>query len=249
MSAQAKSITNEFHSARLDSSWKRLYQLAGASALILLIYSLVTMVLMVTLGGQPQTAQAVFAMLQTNRLVGFLRLDGLTILIMPLYFLLFFSLYTVLKESGGIFSGLASLLVFAGLTLFLATPSVFSWLAMSDKFAVATDNATKTQLLAAGEAILASDMWHGSGAILGGLLLQTGALLVSLVMLESHSFGKLTVWLGIVMFGLDLAHLLTGFFFPAGGVILMAIAGTLYLGWFPLLARDFFRLAKKNPGV
>jgi len=26
----------------------------------------------------------------------------------------------------------------------------------------------------------------------------------------------------------------------------MAIAGTLYLAWFPLLARDFFRLAKKS---
>jgi hypothetical protein len=51
--------------------------------------------------------------------------------------------------------------------------------------------------------------------------------------------------LGVVLFGLDLAHLLVTFFFPAGGVILMAIAGTLYLAWFPLLARDFFRLAKK----
>ena len=246
MSVQAKSITNEFPSVELGSSWKRLYQLAGGTALLLLIYSLVTMLLLVVFGGQPQTARKAFAMLQSNRLVGFLRLDGLTILVMPLYFLLFFGLYTVLKESDGAFAGLASLLVFAGLTLFLATPSAFSWLVLSDKFAAATDPALKTQLLAAGEAILASDLWHGSGAILGGILLQTGALLTSLVMLGSQAFGKLTAWLGVVMFGLDLAHLLTAFFFPAGGVILMAVAGTLYLVWFPLLARDFFRLAKKN---
>ena len=246
MSAQTKSITNEFDTARTDSSWKRLCQLGGVSALILLVYSLATMLLMVVFGGQPKTAQEGFAMLQNNRLVGFLRLDGLTILVMPLYFLLFFDLYTVLKESDGAFAGLASLLVFAGLTLFLATPSVFSWLALSDKFAAATNPAQKAQLLAAGEAVLASDLWHGSGAILGGLLMQTGALLISMVMLGSQAFGKLTAWLGVVMFGLDLAHLLTAFFFPAGGVILMTIAGTLYLAWFPLLARDFFRLAKNK---
>ncbi len=246
MTTQAHANSNGSHFAVVDANGRQLYQLAGASALILLAYSLVTMVLMVVFGGQPQTAQQAFAMLQANRLVGFLRLDGLTIMVMPLYYLLFFSIYCVLKKSSGAFSGLASLLVFAGLTLFLATPSVFSWLALSDKFAAASDPAQKAQLLAAGEAILASDMWHGSGAILGGILLQTGALLVALVMLGSKSFGKLTAWLGIVMFGLDLAHLLVGFFFPVGGVILMAIAGTLYLAWFPLLARDFFRLGKER---
>ena len=174
MSVQAKSITKEFPSVELGSSWKRLYQLAGGTALLLLIYSLVTMLLMVVFGGQPQTAREAFAMLQSNRLVGFLRLDGLTILVMPLYFLLFFGLYTVHKESGGAFAGLASLLFFAGLTLFLATPSAFSWLVLSDKFAASSDPTLKTQLLAAGEAILASDLWHGSGAMLGGILLQTG---------------------------------------------------------------------------
>jgi hypothetical protein len=234
------------HIAVIDANWKRLCRLAGASALILVVYSVVTMVFMVVFGGQPKTAQEGFAMLQANRLVGFLRLDGLTILVMPLYYLLFFSLYRALKNTSGAFAGLACLLVFAGLTLFLATPSAFSWMALSDRFAATTDPAQKTQLMAAGEAVLASDMWHGSGAILGGILMQSGALLVALVMLGSKSFSKLTAWLGIVMFGLDLAHLLIAFFFPAGGVILMAIAGTLYLGWFPLVARDFFRLARNG---
>jgi len=138
-------------------------------------------------------------------------------------------------------------LAFAGVTLFLATPSAFSWLALSDKFAAATTEAQRQQLLAAGEAILASDMWHGSGAMMGGILLQTGTLLLSVVMLRSPAFGKLLAYLGIVTHGLDLAHLLTGLVFPPGGVILMAIAGPLYLVWFPLLARDFFRLGETQP--
>jgi len=73
-----------------------------------------------------------------------------------------------------------------------------------------------------------ADMWHGSGAMMGGILLQTGTLLLSVVMLRSPAFGKLLAYLGIVTHGLDLAHLLTGLVFPTGGVILIAIAGPLY---------------------
>ena len=231
---------------KTESNWQGLYQADGAAAVILLVYSLLTILIMGVLGAPPATAADVFAMLQVNRFTGLLRLDVLTIFVMPFYYLLFLGFLAALKPTRPALTAIAALLGCAGLTLFLATPSVFSWLALSDKFAAATDPTQKAQLLAAGEAILASDMWHGSGAILGGILLQSGALLVALVMLGSKSFSKLTTWLGIVMFGLDLAHLLTGFFFQAGGVILMAIAGTLYLGWFPLLARDLFRLAKKS---
>ena len=244
MSTQANANTNESHWAGMDPNGKRFYQLGGATALALLVYTLVTLVILVVLGGQPKTALEGFGMLKANRLVGLLRLDILTILVIPLYYLLFFGIYRVLRHTDETFASLASLLVFAGVTLVLATPSAFSWLALSDKFAAATDPAQKTQLLAAGEAILASDLWHGSGAFVGGILMQTGALLVSAIMLRSRAFGKLTAWLGIVMFGLDLAHTLIGSIFPAGSAILMAVAGTLYLAWFPLLARDFFRLAR-----
>lgn len=225
-----------------DITWKSLYKIGGLTALILLIYSLVTMVLLVTIDGQPESAQEGFTMLQNNRLVGLLRLDVLTILVIPLYYLLFLGLYMALKKTHAVSGTLVFMLTFAGVTLALATPSAFSFLTLSDKFAAATSEAQKTLLLAAGQAILASDLWHGSGAIMGGILLQTGAVLISVLMLESKSFAKATAYIGIVMHSLDLAHILIGFFLPAGGVILMAIAGPLYLVWFPLLARDFFQV-------
>lgn len=228
-----------------DSDWKSLYKIAGAAAIILILYSLVTMIILFAIGGQPESAQEAFAMLQENRLVGLLRLDVLMILIMPLYYVLFLGFYTALCKSNLVYSAIAVLLAFAGLTLVLATPSVFSWLALSDKFAAATSEAQKTQLLAAGEAILASDMWHSSSAIVGGLLLQAGALLISIVMLKSDSFSKLTAWIGVITHGLDFLHVLIGIFYPLGGVVLMMVAGPLYLLWFPLLARDFFRLGRE----
>jgi len=227
------------------SNWRILYKIAGLAIIILLIYSLATMLIMFGAGGPPSSAQEILEMLHQNRLMGLLRLDALTTLVMPLYYLLLLSLYAALRNTNEVGATITLLLGCAGLTLFLATPSFLSWLILSDKFTVA-DEAQKTLLLAAGETILVTDLWHSSSAFVGGLLLQTSMLLISLVMLRSSSFSKLTAWVGVVTHGLDLAHIPFLLFLPTIGTILMIFGGTLYLVWFPLLARDFFRLAKTS---
>jgi hypothetical protein len=161
---------------------------------------------------------------------------------MPFYFPLFLSLFFALNKTDYVQVLISTILVFAGVTLFLATPSVFAYLHLSDKFVSATSELQKNQILAAGESILASDMWHGTGARIGGLLMQSGAVLISIIMLKSKSFGKLTAVIGIVTHGLDLAHIIIGFFLPSAGIILMSIAGPLYLLWFPLVGVRLLKL-------
>jgi hypothetical protein len=78
------------------------------------------------------------------------------------------------------------------------------------------------------------------------MLLLIGALIVSIVMLKNENFAKGTAYLGIVTHGLDLLRVLIGFVAPQISFILMAIAGPLYLVWFPLLARDLLRLGRKS---
>jgi hypothetical protein len=229
--------------------WNGLFNIAGIAAVTLLVYSLVTMVLLMMIGGSPETALEGFNLLQENRLIGLLRLDLLTILAMPLYYVLLVGAFAALRNTQISYALLAFVLGCAGVTLVLATPSALSFLTLSDQFASASSEGAKTMLLGAGEAILASDLWHGSGAIIGGLILQTSLLIISLIMLSSRAFSKLTAWLGILTHGLDMLHILVAFFLPVGGVALMMIAGPLYLVWFPLLARDFFRLGWSTPGL
>jgi len=214
--------------------------------MILIAYSLITMLIMVGIGTPPESIEECFSMLKENRLYGLLRLDILTVFVMPLYYLLFYSIYLALKDTNKELLSISTILVFAGLTLFLATPSVFSYLHLSDEFAKATIESDKNQLIAAGEAIIASDMWHGTGAKIGGILMQLGALIISMIMLKSNVFNKLTAYTGIVTHGLDLAHIVIGFFLPTVGIILMAIAGPLYLLWFPLIGIRLFKLKDKN---
>ncbi|MCP4539376.1 MAG: hypothetical protein GY832_19745 [Chloroflexi bacterium] len=227
-----------------DADGNGLYRIGGMATLILIVYSLVTMMLLILVGGQPSTAEEIFTLLQNNRVVGLLRLDVLTIIVMPLYYLLFASIYVALRRTNGTYAALATALAFIGITLFLATPSVSSMVYLSDQYAAATTETQKSLFLAAGESTIASDMWHGTGAIMGGILLQSAWVLISVVMRQSKVFGQVTAHVGILTHGLDLAHFLIGFFVPGANIILMAIAGPLYLIWFPLIGRDLFRLSR-----
>lgn len=218
----------------------------GIAAFVLIAYSLSTIVQLIVLGGPPATAAEAFRLLQSNKMVGLLRLDLPTIVAMPLYYLVFLGLFATLKRTDRANAILSTSLAFVGVTLLLATPTALSMISLSQKYAAATTEASRTQFLAAGEAILATDIWHGTGAIMGGILVQSGAVLISVVMLRSSVFSRTTAYLGILMHGLDLAHIVFGLFLPGTGIVLLAISGPLYPIWFFLVGRRLLQLTSRS---
>jgi len=219
------------------SAWNRLCHIGGIAAFVLTVYCLATMAQLIVLGGQPATAAEAFRLLRENKLVGLLRLDFPTVIILPLYYLVFLGLFAALRRTDLAKAIVSTALAFVGVTLILATPTALPMVALGEKFANATTEAARAQLLAAGETILATDIWHGTGAFMGGILLQTGAVLISFVMLRNSAFGKAVGYIGIVTHGLDLGHIILGHLVPTVGVVLMAIAGPLYPVWFFLVGR------------
>jgi len=228
-----------------DSAFLSLCKTGGIASFVFILYSLITLVILTVLGGPPSSISEAFSILQTNRILGLLRMDLLTVIFIPLYYLIFLGIFLALNGKKNSSSIIALVSVFVGVTLFLATPSVLSMMNLSDKYAMATSENQKNQLISAGEAILASDMWHGSGAILGGVLIQCGALIFSILMLPGNVFNKFTAYVGIITHGLDLAHFLFLFVVPTVGVILLAIAGTLYLLWFPLIGIRLLQIGRR----
>jgi hypothetical protein len=226
------------------TSLASLCRVGGVAAWLLLAYSGATMVQLIALGGQPATASEAFALLQQNRFVGLLRLDLPTVLALPLYYLVFLGLYAALRREAPAGATLATVLAFIGVTLVLATPMGLSMLPVSDRYAAATSEEERRQLLAVGETILATDMWHSTAAFVGALLGQSGAVLVSVVMLRTRAFSRLIGWVGVATHGLDLAHVLLIPFLPGAGTVLMMAAGPLYLAWFPLVGRRLLQLGR-----
>jgi hypothetical protein len=228
-----------------DSAFYSLCKAGGIACFGFILYSLITMLILTVFGGQPGTAQEAFSMFRTNRILGLLRMDLLTVIFIPLYYLIFLGIFLALNGKKNAWSIIALLSVFVGVTLFLATPSALSLMSLSDKYAMAASESQQDQFIAAGEAILAADMWHGTGALLGGVLIQIGALIFSILMLPGHVFNRLTAYVGIITHGLDLAHFFFLFIVPTVGVILLAVAGTLYLLWFPLIGVRLLRIGRE----
>jgi hypothetical protein len=226
--------------------WARFCRIAGICAFIFLVYALATMLQISILGSAPSNAAEAFHILQQNKIVGLLRLDFPTVLVLPLYYPLFFGFFAALKDTDRTNAAIATALVFIGLTLVLAAPTALPMMGLSDKYAAASSETMKAQYLAAGEAVLNTDIWHGTSAYLGGLLVQTGAVWISVVMLRGV-FGKVTAWVGITTHGLDLVHILFAPFLPKVAGVFMIVAGLGYPVWLWLVGRRLLQVGRREP--
>lgn len=214
------------------------------AAFALLLYSFGMLAQAIVIGvGAPANTAAIFAMLHDHPVEGLLRLDLPTVFAIPLYYLLFLGLFAALHRVDLSSSIVSTSLAFVGTTLVVATPTALPMLRLSHLYFAAATEAQKAQYIAAGEAVMATDLWHHTGALVGAVLLQIGAVLICYVMLHGQVFSKATAWLGLIMHSLDLLHILFGNFVPLAATVLMSIAGALYPFWFILIGRRLWQLS------
>ena len=223
---------------------RKLFRAGAAGLWGILLYALVTMVLLPLTGAQPETAAECLELLHTHRLLGLIRLDILTVIIMPLFYLVYFAVYRSLRDTGSPFGLFFTALLFVGVTLFLATPSALPLASLSDQYYAADNEQVRQAILAAATALRAGDMWHMTGAVMGSLLTQIAAIGLSAIMMRSPVYGKKLGVLGIVTHGLDLLHFVCYILaMETVSTVLISIAGVLYL---PLYAWTALKLVRIN---
>ena len=227
-----------------QNTWKTLYKIGGIAALIQLGIVLLIIVVTATLGTRPVEVQDFFEMYQNNKLAGMLQDDFSSLFLMALYLFISPALYYALRRVSPVYTTLAALMTLIIVAISISTHSGFSLMFLSDKYAAAASEAQRAQILAAGEAVLASDIWNSSGALFSVLFMQGGGVIFSLVMLRSQDFSKLTAWSGLVANGFDLLQHLLHYFYPEAASFIFIVFGSAYLLWYPMLARDLLRLAK-----
>lgn len=231
-----------------DKASRYLYKAGGWTSILFLVYSFITILIFVSIGeGYPETATECFDMLKENRFIALLRLDIVSVIVIPFYYLLFFSIYRSLKTDYEMIAKIALFCTLAGITIFIADVNLVSILNLNDKYQMADAPEIKKHLLAACEGMLADDMWINTGAIIRGILIETGAIIFSALMLKTLIFSKTTGWIGILTHGFDLSSILAGMFFPPIKEFFTIVAGPLYIAWFILIGIGLFRLGRK-PG-
>lgn len=224
---------------------KHLYIIGGIFAIVQLVAILASIVIAVAFGPRPTSAVEFFAIQQENPLAALLRGDFvLMVFLLGAYLGTFPALWWNLRHLSPTTATFAALFTAIGVILSFSSESTFALLHLGDLYAAASSESARVQLLAAGEAVLAAGWWHSSGSYMTGILLQGGGVIISLVMLRSRDFSKVTAVSGLIGNALDLIQHLLHPFAPFISAPVQMFMGIFYFVWFPMLARDFFKLAK-----
>ena len=204
-------------------------------------------VVLAALGPKPETAEGFFTAYSEGAMRMLLRGDlfVLALLIVP-YGLTFPALYLALRRRAPLIASFCLLFTLMAVTMCLATESSFSLLHLAELHAAATTAAERSVFAAAAEAVIAGDMWHCTAAFASGILLQGSGVAISLVMLGSTSFHRITAWSGLLANGLDLVQHVLHPAVPGFAAAVMSVMGLFYLVWFPMLARDLLRLGGRS---
>jgi hypothetical protein len=226
---------------------KSIYLIGSISALLQLLVILGYSVALGLLGPKPSSALEYFSIYQESPLEMVLRGDFLLLILIGLYLGTFPALYLSLKHISPIFSALAFLFTVLTIAGTFATESTFSLLHLGEKYVTAGSETVRAQIEAAGEALIAADMWNSTGAYMGGILLQGSGVMISVIMLRSRDFHKITAIAGLLGNGLDLIQHVIHPFTPSVSSMIQLVMGLFYFIWFPMLAWDFLRLSKAQP--
>ena len=230
---------------KTDSGWNYLCQLGGLISWIQLGMLLLTIGIGLVVGFLPTTVEEYYQTLNNDGVVGILRLDVATLILVALFPFVAVAIYAAFRQSRPAYALLAMVLILIGTLLALSNESAFAMMHLSDLHAAATTAAQQEQILAAGEAVIAANMWNSTAGFLAGIFMQGGFVFISFVMLRGQEFSNGTAYTGILSNGLDLIHVFLALFAPALAVTLLSIGGVFYLFWFVLLGRDLIKLGRR----
>jgi hypothetical protein len=218
------------------SRWHGLYRIGAVAAVIMVVYIPIPIVLFIA-SPPPQTVLDSFALFQSNKLLGLVGMDLLYLLANVLAIPLSLAFYVALRRASESVMLVATAFgLIAVAALFAARPA-FEMLALSNQYAVATTEAQRTVLLAAGEAMLA--LPNGTAFQLHYVLGSISLLMTAAVMLRSDVFSKATAYVGIVSSVTGL-----GLYVPKIGVAISILSVVGLWVWYILIARRFFQLSR-----
>jgi hypothetical protein len=232
-----------------DMGWQGIYKIAGMAALIMVLAALVDVLSTLLPGGYISIVSITdwFALFQRNWLHGLRDLGLLDIIVTTLNIPIFFALYGVHRRVNGPFAAFAAILSFVGTAIFISNNVAFPMLVLSGKYATASTEIQKSMIEAAGQALLARGEHSTAGTFMGYLFTNVAAITMSVVILQSKIFSKLTAWVGILGFSFLLTFNIFAAFVPQiydTVLIFAGVGGLLFMATYALIARKLFQLAR-----
>jgi hypothetical protein len=236
----------------LRSRWGGIYIFGGVAALGAVLTGIIEIGITFLPGGNAPQETVIdwFILFQKNPFMGLRNLGLLNIFLNVFAILTYLALYVAhRKTSKRPSAALAALISFLGIGVFFATNRAFPMLALSNQYALATTDAQRAILEAAGQSMLSVGASHSPGTFLAFFLNEAAGVLISIVMLRGGIFTKINAYAGI--FGFSILLVFEYFSsFVAGlnnmTMMLSMFGGLLSMAWYILLGRRLFQLGRNN---
>ena len=225
--------------AGAGDDWRELYQMAGFAAIfseLVILLGFVTYFIWPYAPGR-LSSEAILLLLQKDALGGLISLDIFLFIGNLFSIFLFLALYVSLKQVNASYALVALALGLLGLLLLIPARPIVELFNLSAQYAVTSDPALKSQILAAATALLA--LFDGTGWVMNLVLGGLSLLASSLLMLRSPLFSKAAAWAGMLT---NLVACL--FFVPVLGKFFLFLSLPGYMIWYFLLAKRFFQMAR-----
>jgi hypothetical protein len=232
-----------------NNHWRSLYSYGGLAALGSVLVGVVEITITFLPGGNVTCVTVFdwFTLFRNNWFMGLRNLGLLNIFFTALGIPTFFILYGAHRRTNQTLAALAMIVSFIGAAVFYATNRAFAMLDVSSQYVLATSEAQKAILAAAGQAMLSVGKSHTPGTFLAFFLSESAGILISVVMLRGKIFSKATAFAGIVGFGsLLIFEVCTSFVPPLqnAAMIFAMLGGVLSMVWDLLVAQKLFQLSK-----
>jgi hypothetical protein len=244
---------NQITEAKMASSawqsWQGIFLVGGIAALLALAGTLTDIAISMIPGWEASTVaptiQAWFTQFQTNPLLGLRNLDLLNVTIWLIEIPMALALYGAHRRGSQAYAALALIVVLVGTVVLITGNVALPMLDLSRQYTLASTDAQRLTIEAAGTALLSRGA-HGSlGAFAGFFLRSVGTLLMGLAMLKGRVFTRVTAWVGIVGMALLLIYVIGSTFIPGSETVMLALAmpgGILMIAWNVMVARKLFHL-------
>jgi hypothetical protein len=226
------------HAEAEDATWKSLYRIGGAAALIMVAITLAQFVIFVV-APPPLEGTAVdwFALFQKNAFLGLLGFEVLLIVYVGLSVLVSLALFVTLRRANQSLTAIFLLLSLMGSIAFISARPALEMLSLSNQYAAATTDAQRATFLAAGNAMLA--IFRGTAFQVSYLLGSITGLIIGVVMLGSGILGKAIPYLRIASSVLDF-----GIFIPTVGLFISLFSVVFLLLFNILIGRRLLQLGR-----
>jgi hypothetical protein len=207
-----------------------LTRLAGWAAIAML--ALVPLqVLVYAVSPPPETVIGWYELFERNRFVALVGLDLVLLIDYLLAGLVFAGLWVALRRASPAAAGTMLALELLAVATYIASNPAIEMMSLADRYAAATTDARREQLLAAGEAVSVS--WTGTAFVTSYILSALATLIGSVAMLRTGAFTKLTGIIGVVYGALNLVPASAGTL----GLVVSLVSLIPMLLWLVLIAR------------